>query len=386
MKEGWTYKKLGEVCELIMGQSPESTSYNKEGDGLPFFQGCSDFGALNPNVTTYCSAPLKIAEPLDVLMSVRAPVGTLNIANVKCCIGRGLASFRQIEGLSVYKFLYYLLKSAQPIFQQNSTGATFKAIGKSFITNYKIEYPPFIVQKQIVSELDLLSDVIEKKKTQIEELNNLAQSTFYDMFGDPVTNEKGWNLIQLGKKCDVTSFKRVLIEDVVEEGVPFIRGTELSALSKMVKGEKFDFSLFITPEHYERVKSISGVPKIGDLLIPSINADGNIWILDTEEPRYYKDGRVLWVHVNDEAYTSQSLKFIMQTLLKDTYSDMASGATFAELKLFVLRELKVPLPPLALQQEFAAKIEAIEQMKAKVRQSLKETEELFNSRMDYYFN
>ena len=76
----------------------------------------------------------------------------------------------------------------------------------------------------------------------------------------------------------------------------------------------------------------------------------------------------------------------MQILLKNTYSDMASGATFAELKLFVLRELKVPLPPLTLQQEFASKIEAIESMKAKVRQSLSEAEMLFNSRMDYYFN
>jgi len=219
----------------------------------------------------------------------------------------------------------------------------------------------------------------------LKEFDKLAQSIFYDMFGDPVANEKGWDIIELGTKCDVTSFKRVLIEEVVDSGVPFIRGTELMALSKATKGEKIDFSLFITPEHYERVKAISGVPKVGDLLIPSINSDGNIWILDTDEPRYYKDGRVLWVHVNHDAFSSEALKYIMHILLKKTYSLMATGATFAELKLFVLRELKVPLPPLTLQQQFAEKISAIEAQKELVKQSIAETQALLDYTMDKYF-
>ena len=182
MKEGWEYKKLGEVCEITMGQSPDSKSYNKDGRGLPFFQGCADFGILNPNISTYCSEPKKVAEPLDILMSVRAPVGTLNIANTKCCIGRGLASFREIKNKSSYKFLYYLLKSSEKYFQDNSTGATFKAIGKELVVNYKIKIPSIYKQIEISSELDLLSGVIEKQKAQLEELDKLAQSIFNDMF------------------------------------------------------------------------------------------------------------------------------------------------------------------------------------------------------------
>ena len=250
---------------------------------------------------------------------------------------------------------------------------------------------PFVVapitdQQRIVAELDCLNEMIALKQEQLKEFDKLAQSIFYDMFGDPVTNEKGWNVIELGTKCEVTSFKRVLIEDVVDSGVPFIRGTELMALSKATKGEKIEFTLFITPEHYAQVKAISGVPAVGDLLIPSINSEGNIWILDTDEPRYYKDGRVLWVHVNHDAYTSEALKFIMHILLKKTYSVMATGATFAELKLFVLRELKTILPPLALQQQFAEKIQAIEAQKELVKKSIAETQQLLDSRMDYYFD
>jgi type I restriction enzyme S subunit len=249
-----------------------------------------------------------------------------------------------------------------------------------------IPVPSLASQQRIASEIDCLNEMIALKQEQLKEFDKLAQSIFYDMFGDPVSNEKGWDIIELGTKCEVTSFKRVLIEEVVDSGIPFIRGTELMALSKATKGEQIDFSLFITPEHYERVKTISGVPKVGDLLIPSINSDGNIWILDTDEPRYYKDGRVLWVHVNHDAFSSEALKYIMHILLKKTYSLMATGATFAELKLFVLRELKVPLPPLELQQQFADKISAIEAQKELVKQSIAETQALLDYTMDYYFN
>ena len=206
------------------------------------------------------------------------------------------------------------------------------------------------------------------------------------MFGDPVENDKGWEMKRLGDISEVTSFKRVLIEDVVDEGVPFIRGTELSALSKLPNSKNYEFTLFITPEHYNKVKAISGVPKIGDLLIPSINADGLIWVVDTNEPRYYKDGRVLWVHTNQEYSNSLALRYIMSNKLRLLYKELASGATFIELKLFVLRDMVLPFPPQTIQQEFASKIEAIEKQKELIAQSIKETETLFNSRMDYYFN
>lgn len=193
MNQDWTYRKLGEACVLTMGQSPSSESYNKEGKGLPFFQGCSDFGKLNPTVKTFCNAPAKIAEIGDVLMSVRAPIGTLNIANVKCCIGRGLASFRALPNID-NMYLYYFLKHSNNCLQKLGTGSTFKAIGKESLYNFPIPVPPLAAQSRIVSELNLLQSIIDKQKAQLKELDNLAQSIFYDMFGDPVENEKGWEV------------------------------------------------------------------------------------------------------------------------------------------------------------------------------------------------
>ncbi len=396
MKEGWEYKKLGEVCILLTdGDWIESKDQSCEGIRLiqtgNIGNGIykdktenSKFISEDTFVRLNCT---EIFEG-DVLVSrLPDPIGRSCIipkSEIRMITAVDCSIVRLKEIILPKMFVYFSMSdNYRNKILKVATGTTRKRISRKNLSMIKIPLPPLTEQQRIVEELDLLSSIIEKKKEQLKELDALAQSIFYDMFGDPVTNEKGWEVIQLGSKCEVSSFKRVLVEDVVEEGVPFIRGTELMFLSN---GEYQPFTMFITPEHYEQVKAISGVPKIGDLLIPSINANGNIWILNTEEPRYYKDGRVLWVHLNKEVYSSQALKYIMHYLIKNTYSSVASGATFAELKLFVLRELMTILPPLPLQQQFAQKVEAIERQKELIKQSIAETETLFNSRMDYYFN
>ncbi len=380
MKEGWEYKKLGEVCEITMGQSPDSKSYNKDGNGLPFFQGCADFGTLNPNISTYCSEPKKIAEPLDVLMSVRAPVGTLNIANTKCCIGRGLASFREIKNKSSYKFLYYLLKSSERYFQDNSTGATFKAIGKDLIVNYKIKIPSLNKQIEISSELDLLSGVIEKQKAQLEELDKLAQSIFYDMFGDPVNNEKGWEMKKLYEISNVgTGSTPSRNNGKYYEGgaIPWVKTTEVQ-----------NCEIFETEE------------KISELAIKETNC--KVYPIGTLLLAMYGQGKTRGqlAKLRIEAATNQACAAIVLNndfsipdyvyeylhLQYENIRDMARGGNQLNLNLNIVKAIPIFLPPLSLQQEFAAKVEAIEALKAKVRLSLKEAETLFNERMDYYFN
>jgi len=105
-----TQVRLGDVCELNMGQSPESASYNTVTEGLPFYQGNADFGPIYPTPRVWCNSPVKIAEAGDLLVSVRAPIGALNFANERCCIGRGLAALR-VKPDSDSKFIYYALKS-----------------------------------------------------------------------------------------------------------------------------------------------------------------------------------------------------------------------------------------------------------------------------------
>lgn len=284
------------------------------------------------------------------------------------------------------KYLYYFFKSnwkTLGVAQQFGAATNYIKIGN--FEGFKVKVYSQKLQHQIVEELDCLTSIIEKQKKQLEELDNLAQAIFYDTFGDPIKNEKGWKKKSLGTLCEVSSAKRVLVKDVVSEGIPFIRGTELAILSKQCFFDKSIFSMFITPEHYDKVKAITGVPEIGDLLIPSINPYGYVWRINTTEPIYFKDGRVLWIHTNHSIYNGDCLKHILVHEILEKYSKLP-GAVFAELTLVFLRTLKIIVPPLPLQQQFASKIEAIEKQKELIKKSIKETEDLFNSRMDYYFN
>ena len=392
MKEGWEYKKLGDVTTFINGFAFKSSLFTKEGEKILRISNIqndivdlSDVVFFNKETYKQNLDKYKV-HPDDILIALSgATTGKIGInkTNETLYLNQRVAICRESVKTLSHKYLYCFLKTKSLEFLKDAEGVAQPNLSTEQMKNYVLPIPPLSEQQHIVEELDLLSSIIEKKKAQLNELDNMAQSLFYEMFGDPITNEKGWEVIRLGDKCSVSSFKRVLIEDVVDKGIPFIRGTELMALAN---GDDVDFTLFITPEHYEVVKEISDIPKIGDLLIPSINAKGCIWIVNTDHPRYYKDGRVLWVHVDANSYTSETLKFIMSLLIKETYSAVASGATFAELKLFVLRDLQTILPPLPLQQQFASKIEVIEHQKELIKQSIKEVETLFNSRMDYYFN
>ncbi len=159
----WQLKKLGEVCHIIMGQSPPSTSYNTNGIGLPFFQGKAEFTELYPVVEKWCNSPNKIAEPNDILLSVRAPVGTTNIANIKCCIGRGLAAIRYDN----YKYVFYFLKSIEQELDSKGTGTTFRAISGETIRMTEIPVPPLAEQQAIVAKIEKLLSELENGKQQL---------------------------------------------------------------------------------------------------------------------------------------------------------------------------------------------------------------------------
>lgn len=168
----WRISPLGSVCKVIMGQSPPSTTYNEVGDGLSFFQGNLDFGDMHPRVRMFCSRPAKISEANDILVSVRAPVGELNIADRKCCIGRGLAALRVEKGNSE-DYIYYLMRHS--VKRLVGQGSTFTAVSKKDLTDFKIPLPPPSEQHKIAEILSSVDEKIEKEKQTKEQLEKLKQ-------------------------------------------------------------------------------------------------------------------------------------------------------------------------------------------------------------------
>ena len=397
MKQGWEIKKLGECFEYIKNGANIKQERGVGGIPITRIETLSG-GVFNRDRLGYADI-----ETIDKYQSYVMESGDLLLSHInsKSYIGRVVVYVKEgdetiIHGMNLLRlkvipdlissfYMYYYSqthKFKSQIANRRKDAVNQSSISVADLKTIDVPVPPREEQERIVEELDCLSGVIERKREQLRELDALAQSIFYQMFGDPITNEKGWEVKKLGEVCDVCSSRRVFVDELVEDGVPFYRGTEIG---QMAEGEIIIPTLYITPDHYERLKEETGIPQIGDLLLPSICNDGRIWLVSTAAPYYFKDGRVLWIKCAGKI-DGQFLRYQLKNIFINNYNKIASGTTFAELKIFILRELKINIPPLTLQQEFADKIEAIEKQKELIKKSISETETLFNARMDYYFN
>ena len=378
MKQGWEVKKLGEVCTILMGQSPSSDTYNDLGEGLPFFQGNADFGRVHPSVRVYCNAPIRIADVDDILISVRAPIGAINITNTKCCIGRGLAAIK--NGNRIKKsFAYHALIANKDKLIALGTGSTFKSIGRIALNDLLIPVPPIDEQENIVAELDCLSGIIEKKKQQLKEYDALAQSIFYEMFGNPIDNEKGWEVKTLGEIAYIgLGFTHT--PQYVEQGVAFLSVKDIS------KGEiNWDNVKYVSLEEYDSAPKGSK-PNKGDIMFCRVGTMGKPIIVDTDIP-FCTFVSLGYLHLLDSNIINTYVKYWMLSFAFDAQVEAnVKGVAIKNLNTGWLKNFKIQIPILSLQQEFASKIEAIEKQKELIKQSIVETETLFNSRMDYYFN
>ena len=321
--------RLEEICAINMGQSPDSSTYNEDDNGLPFFQGNADFGEIYPAVRMWCSEPTKIAQEKDVLISVRAPIGALNIANCECCIGRGLAALTVNEDICAQEYLWHVLSSKVDELNSKGTGSTFKAINKKTLSEIEIPLPPLDEQRKIAAVLDKVSDLIAKRRQQLDKLDELVKSRFIELFGDPLVDDGRYPKRALGALAEVGSSKRIFEKEYVAEGVPFYRTKEIVELSK---GNRITTELFITRERYDEIRDEYGMPQKGDLLISAVGTIGVIWIVDGQNDFYFKDGNLLRVAAT-ERFAPTYLKHLLESLIGAYKQEMSSGTAYAALTI-----------------------------------------------------
>ena len=237
-------------------------------------------------------------------------------------------------------------------------------------------------QAKISHVLGLVCNLISLRKQQLSKLDEFVKSRFVELFGDIKTGNYKFETRKLGEVAEVGSSHRVFTTEFVEEGVPFYRGTEIGELANGLKPEN---PYRITKEHYDRLACDETKPKLGDLLMPSICNKGQVWMVDTDEPFYYKDGRVLCISPNRKLFNCKYLEQFMREKTLVEYPKLGSGSTFAEFKIFLLKDIEVLIPPIELQDQFAAFVEQTDKSKLVIQKSLEKLETLKKALMQKYF-
>ena len=302
--------------------------------------------------------------------------------NLPLCMNTSTIRFK-VKNKNELDILYlsYFLKSKNFKNQISKliTGSAQLNFGGSHLKKINLFLPELNVQKKVSTLLLLIDNTIKNMQRKISILEQLTKSLFNFQIQPYIKELK---IEKLGDIIEVKSSKRVFLSETSTNGIPFYRGTEISKLSR---GENVESNLFISEELYENLRKISDVPKIGDLLLPSICNNGEIWYVNKSNPFYFKDGRVLWLKLNKNI-NGKYLQYYLIEKFKQDYSKIASGTTFSELKIITLKNLLLPVPPIELQNKFAEKVEKIEKLKFEIEKSIEMAQNLYNSLISKYFD
>ena len=213
------YLRLKDVCDINMGQSPTSDSYNDDGDGVPFFQGNADFGDRYPVTRKWCNAPTKMAQSGDILISVRAPIGAINYAKEKCCIGRGLAAVTPDRDKVSPDFVFWFLKGKKEELNSKGTGSTFKAISRKVLEEILVPNVDLKEQSKYAEILEKIYFVQKLQKQELKYLDDLIKARFVEMFGDPLDKSR---VNRYFVDCVEFNPKKSEVKDKMEETASFV--------------------------------------------------------------------------------------------------------------------------------------------------------------------
>ena len=351
----WPTVELRDVAEVVMGQSPPGETYNENGEGLPFFQGKADFGEQFPAVRKWCRAPKKIAEPGDILLSVRAPVGPTNVARERSCIGRGLAAIRGNPERVDQSYLRLCLKHREQALAVQGQGSTFLAISRADIEALDLPLPSLVEQRRIVRVLDQVDHLRRLRAEADAKTARILPALFLKMFGDPITNPNGWPVKRFDEICESRLGKMLdAKQQTGSHSRPYLRNANvywdrlaLDDLLQMDFDEKDRNEFRLQP---------------GDVLICEGGEVGRAAIWNEELAECYYQKALHRARPLPYASVPEYIVYVLWELARrGALREAASGATFSHLTGVKLKALRIPVPPLDLQQRFGQRVRLFKQ-------------------------
>ncbi|AUW93053.1 hypothetical protein BXT84_03050 [Sulfobacillus thermotolerans] len=351
----WALVSLGQVSDIIMGQSPPSNNVIDQQIGLPFYQGKTDFGDVHPIPTVYCLKPLKIAEPEDILITVRAPVGAVNTNHTRAVIGRGIASIRPHRDRLLSNFLFYVMQSPKisSYWKQIKQGSTFDAINKDSLESLKIPLPPLPVQRRIAEILGSVDSIILVRKTLVEKLrllmNNIMQDQFSRLAGNRTT---------IGDIAEVQTgpFGSLLkSSSFAAEGVPVLN------IGNVKQGFLDTTSLsFVNDGTATALKNYR--LRQGDLLFSRMATVGRTCIVPEDAEGWLMSYHLIRLRIRDENILPQYVMYslIGSPKIQHQVAIQASGGTRSGVNTSILEGLVIDVPSLDSQKKLVNSLDVIQ--------------------------
>ena len=384
MRKGWEYKKLGEVCTIKAGYTPPKDELFDNG-AYPYYK-VADMNTLGNDVYLDITSSYKIdANKLFPKGAIVFPKNGAAVSTNKKRILKYDSIVDLNTGVAIFqksineKFAYYWFIDTD--FKKYVRGGALPTLDIKSLKDKPFPSIEKSTQLAIVSELDKINELIRLKKEQLKDFDNLAQSLFYEMFGDPVENEKGWEVKKIGDLALVKTgpFGSMLHkEDYICDGIPLVNPVHMKDF-KIVP----DLDFTISKEKASELKNY--LLKSNDVVFARRGDIGRCAIVSEAEQGFICGTGSLFVRFSEEI---ESI-FIMYIIRCDSFSkhliSKAKGATMLNINSNTIADLRIPLPPLSLQQLFAQRIEQIEREKSEVQKSIQDLETLLASRMQYWF-
>ncbi|MCI5938055.1 MAG: restriction endonuclease subunit S, partial [Eubacterium sp.] len=307
----------------------------------------------------WCNAPTKIAQPEDILISVRAPIGALNFAKEECCIGRGLAALTPDRSKVSLEYIYWFLKGKNKELNRKGTGSTFKAISRKILEETKVPVIDFDKQHEYAEILEKIYSVIQMREKELSALDNLIKARFVEMFGDPITNPMGWEQVTLNDVCS-----------------SIVRGPFGSALKKefFVEPDETTYKVYeqkhaiqksasigtyyITEEKYQELKRFECLP--GDILMSCSGTMGELYQLPDRCEKGVINQALCKFTLNERILPICFLVYMKQTIgnLETKGSGIQNIAAVSYVK-----QMPINLPPMDVQNEFEQFVEQVDKSK-----------------------
>jgi len=361
--EGWEWMNLKDSATIIMGQSPPSNTYNNLGEGLPFYQGKADFGSIHPTPRKWCKSPLKIALENDMLISVRAPVGPVNICKEKSCIGRGLAAIRSEENVN-YKYAFYYFKSKEPELARLGKGSTFDAIKRRDLENLKIPLPPLEEQKRIVSRIEEITSRIEQAKKLREEAQKDVEAVMHSALNRVFSRaeEKGWVFKKIDEICHLQNGKAFKPSDWVKDGLKIIRIQNLNDSSK-----EYNYYSGFCEEKYHVYDN--------DILISWSGSLGTSFGAHKWEGGHALLNQHIFKVNFKISITKDYFVYAVNYLLNEIENRTHGGVGLVHITKGKLQSIKIPFPPIEEQKRIVAYLDSLHDKVQELRKYQEQSKE-----------